>query len=135
MSIRAKNRGFRWIYPISFAIVGSSSDQGIRHPLMGLSVCHGRVGRALACYVVLWGFNMRRFVLPNLTELSILATLAVLAATIVGTFAQPQVAIITVGFPIVLVGMLMGARRTGQLDAAPNAAPIMTTAPEAEQSA
>ena len=32
---------------------------------------------------------MRRFVLPKLIELSILATLAVLAATIVGTFAQP----------------------------------------------
>jgi hypothetical protein len=42
---------------------------------------------------------MRRFVLPSLVELSILATLAVLAATIVGTFAQPQVAIVAVGFP------------------------------------
>jgi len=31
--------------------------------------------------------------------------------------------------------MFMGARRTGQLDAAPAPAPIVTTAPEAEQSA
>ena len=76
---------------------------------------------------------MRRFVLPNLVELSILATLAVLAATIVGTFAQPQVAIVAVGFPMVLIAMFMGARRTGQLDSA--ATPIVTAAPEAEQSA
>ena len=74
----------------------------------------------------------RRFVLPSVIELSILATLAVLAATIVGTFAQPQVAIVTVGFPIVLFAMLMGARRTGQLDSAAPAAPIVTAAPEAE---
>ena len=78
---------------------------------------------------------MRRFVVPNLIEVSILATLAVLAATIVGTFAQPQVAIIAVGFPIVLIAMFMGARRTGQLDAVPSPAPIVTAAPEAEQSA
>ena len=78
---------------------------------------------------------MRRYVLPNLVELSVLATLAVLAATIVGTFAQPQVAIVAVGFPMVLIAMLMGARRTGQLDAAPATAPIVATAPEAEQSA
>ena len=75
---------------------------------------------------------MRRFVLPSLVELSILATLAVLAATIVGTFAQPQVAIVAVGFPIVLLAMIMGARRTGQLDSTPAAAPITTAAPEAE---
>jgi hypothetical protein len=78
---------------------------------------------------------MRRFVLPSLIELSILATLAVLAATIVGTFAQPQVAIVAAGFPIVLVAMFMGARRTGQLDAPATPAPIVTAAPEAEQSA
>ena len=75
---------------------------------------------------------MRRFVLPNLVELSILTTLAVLAGTIVGTFAKPQVAIVAVGFPIVLLAMLMGARRTGQLDSAAPAAPIVTAAPEAE---
>jgi len=75
---------------------------------------------------------MRRYVLPGLIEVSILATLAVLAATIVGTFAQPQVAIVAVGFPIVLIAMFMGARRTGQLDAAPAPAPIVTAAPEAE---
>ncbi|HEV8606487.1 MAG TPA: hypothetical protein VGQ99_14025 [Tepidisphaeraceae bacterium] len=76
---------------------------------------------------------MRRFVLPNLIELSILATLAVLAATIVAAFTQPQVAIVVAGFPIVLLAMLMGARRTGQLDSASTA--IVTPAPEAEQSA
>jgi len=75
---------------------------------------------------------MRRLILPNLIELSILSTLAVLAATIVGTFAQPQVAIVAVGFPMVLIAMFMGARRTGQLDSA--ASPIATAAPEAEQS-
>lgn len=85
--------------------------------------------------VVILGLHMRRFVLPNLAEFSILATLAVLAATIVGTFAQPQVAIVAVGFPMVLIAMFMGARRTGQLDAAPQVTPIVTTAPEAEQSA
>jgi len=74
----------------------------------------------------------RRYVLPNLIEVSILATLAVLAATIVGTFAQPQVAIVATGFPIVLFAMFMGARRTGQLDATPAPAPIVTAAPEAE---
>jgi hypothetical protein len=77
---------------------------------------------------------MRRFVLPGLIELSILATLAVLAATIVGTFAQPQVAIVAVGFPVVLAAMFMGARRTGQF-ASTSAGPIVTAAPEAEQSA
>ena len=101
---------------------------------MGLSVCHGRAAVPPGFVVFVWGFIMRRFVLPNLTELSILATLAVLAATIVGTLAQPQVAIVAVGFPIVLMAMFMGARRTGQLDAAP-ASPNVTTAPEAEQSA
>jgi hypothetical protein len=75
---------------------------------------------------------MRRFVLPGLVELSILATLAVLAATIVGTFAQPQAAIVVVGFPMVLFAMFMGARRTGQLDSAPAATRITTAAPEAE---
>ncbi len=68
-------------------------------------------------------------------ELSILATLAVLAATIVGTFAQPQVAIVAVGFPVVLVAIFMGARRTGQLDSASSTTPIVTAAAEAEQSA
>jgi len=74
---------------------------------------------------------MRRFVLPGLIELSILATLAVLAATIVGTFAQPQMAIVAVGFPVVLVAMFMGARRTGQL-ASTAPAPIVAPTPEAE---
>ena len=83
--------------------------------------------------VLFWGLIMkRRLVVPSVVELSILATLAVLAATIVGTFAQPQVAIVAVGFPIVLFAMFMGARRTGQLDAAPAVAPIVTAAPEAE---
>ena len=77
---------------------------------------------------------MRRFVLPSLVELSILATLAVLAATIVGAFAQPQAAIVAAGFPVVLFAMFMGARRTGQL-ASTSASPIVTAAPEAEQSA
>jgi hypothetical protein len=81
-----------------------------------------------------WGFIMRRFVLPNLVELSILATLAVLTATIVGAFAQPQVAIVAAGFPMVLIAMFMGARRTGQLDST-TASPIVTAVPEAEQSA
>ena len=75
---------------------------------------------------------MRRFVLPKLIELSILATLAVLAATIVGAFAQPQVAIIATGFPIVLFAMFMGARRTGQLNSTRSTTPIVTAAPEAE---
>jgi hypothetical protein len=83
--------------------------------------------------VLFWGLIMkRRLVAPSFVELSILATLAVLAATIVGTFAQPQVAIVVTGFPIVLFAMFMGARRSGQLDAAPAAAPIVTAAPEAE---
>ncbi len=76
---------------------------------------------------------MRRFVLPNVIELSILATLAVLAATIVAALTQPQVAIVVVGFPIVLLAMLMGARRTGQLDSASRT--LATAAPKAEQSA
>jgi len=76
---------------------------------------------------------MRRFVLPSLVELSILATLAVLAATIVAAMGQPQVAIVAAGFPLVLAAMLMGARRTGQLDAAP--APIVAESTKAEQSA
>jgi len=88
----------------------------------------------LLCCPIFWGLIMRRFVLPGLIELSILATLAVLAATIVGTFAQPQVAIVAVGFPVVLAAMFMGARRTGQL-ASTSASPIATAAPEAEQSA
>jgi len=75
---------------------------------------------------------MRRFVLPNIIELSILATLAVLAATIVGAFAQPQVAIVAAGFPVVLFAMFMGARRTGQLAPSATPAPITTPAPEAE---
>ena len=75
---------------------------------------------------------MRRFVLPNLIELSILTTLAVLAATIVGAFAQPQIAIIATGFPIVLFAMFMGARRTGQLSSTRWTTPIVTAAPEAE---
>ena len=75
---------------------------------------------------------MRRFVLPNLIELSILTTLAVLAATIVGAFAQPQIAIIATGFPIVLFAMFMGARRTGQLSSTRSTTPIVTAAPEAE---
>src|SRR5437660_7602805 len=78
---------------------------------------------------------MRRFVLPNLIELSVLATLAVLAATIVGAFAQPQVAIVAAGFPVVLLAMFMGARRTGQLNSASPTTPVATAAPEAEQSA
>ncbi len=75
---------------------------------------------------------MRRFVLPSLVELSILATLAVLAATIVGAFAQPQAAIVAAGFPVVLFAMFMGARRTGQLNAAASTTPITTAAPEAD---
>jgi len=75
---------------------------------------------------------MRRYVLPNIVELSILTTLAVLAATIVGAFAQPQVAIVAAGFPVVLFAMFMGARRTGQLNSATSAAAIVTAAPEAE---
>ena len=83
--------------------------------------------------VFLFGASiMRRFVLPGFVELSILATLAVLAATIVGAFAQPQVAIVAAGFPVVLFAMFMGARRTGQLDSAATAAPITTGTPEAE---
>jgi uncharacterized membrane protein YoaK (UPF0700 family) len=78
-------------------------------------------------------YIMRRFVLPNVIELSILATLAVLAATIVAALTQPQVAIVVVGFPIVLLAMLMGARRTGQLDSASRT--LATAAPKAEQSA
>ena len=85
--------------------------------------------------VLFWGLIMRRFVLPNLIELSVLATLAVLAATIVGAFAQPQVAIVAAGFPVVLLAMFMGARRTGQLNSASPTTPVATAAPEAEQSA
>jgi hypothetical protein len=80
-----------------------------------------------------WGFYMRKFVLPNVVELSILATLAVLAATIVATFGRPDVGMVVVAFPMVLCAMLMGARRTGQFEAA--AAPIVSASPEAEQSA
>jgi hypothetical protein len=76
---------------------------------------------------------MRKFVLPNLVEISILATFAILAATIVAAIAQPQVAIVAVGFPLVLGAMFMGARRTGQLDAAPQ--PIAAPVTEPEQSA
>ena len=76
---------------------------------------------------------MRKFVLPNIVELSILFTLAVLAATIVAGFGRPDVGIIVVAFPMVLCAMLMGARRTGQLEAA--RAPIIAPSPEAEQSA
>jgi hypothetical protein len=75
---------------------------------------------------------MRRYVLPNVVEVSILATFAVLAATIVAALGQPQIAIVAAGFPLVLCAMLMGARRTGQLDAA--AQEIVAT-PETEQSA
>lgn len=83
-------------------------------------------------YLFSWGFNMRRFVLPNLVELSILATLAVLAATIVGSLAQPQVALLATGFPMVLFAMFMGARRTGQLSSTRSATPVVTAAPEAD---
>jgi hypothetical protein len=122
----------------SFAIVRSSSDQGRLDSIIASSLKAGRLA-ASACRASYWAsltFGasiMRRFVLPNLVELSILATLAVLAATIVAAFGQPQVAIVVAGFPVVLAAMLMGARRTGQLDAAP--APVVAPAPEAEQSA
>ena len=112
-------------------------SQGLRQlncrPLPDFSAGYGPAAGLLLFYS--GASIMRRFVLPSLIELSILATLAVLAATIVGTFAQPQVAIVSVGFPIVLIAMFMGARRTGQLDAPAAGAPIVTTAPEAEQSA
>src|SRR4051794_11866615 len=76
---------------------------------------------------------MRKFVAPSVVELSILATLAVLAATIVAGFGRPDVGIVVVAFPMVLCAMLMGAKRTGQLETV--ATPIVAPAAEAEQSA
>ena len=66
---------------------------------------------------------MRRM-LPNVTELSVLATLAVLAAVVLLTMDSHTV-LPVVAFPVLITSMLMGARRTGHL--APVRKPVSPT--------
>jgi hypothetical protein len=134
MSIHRQIPGFNWICKNRLLFSPLRQIRAYVNPIAARSLIFSAGdGPAAGLLLFYSGASiMRRFVHPNLVELSILATLAVLAATIVGTFAQPQVAIISVGFPIVLVAMFMGARRTGQFDAPATPAPIVTAAPEAE---
>src|SRR4051794_9694487 len=74
-----------WICTSSFAMVASWSDQGLRQihcrsvPDSPVEAPHVHAGLQRA-FVVLFGASImkRRFVLPSVIELSILATLAVL---------------------------------------------------------
>ena len=74
---------------------------------------------------------MRRM-LPSVVELSILATLAVLAAAVLISLGQPSV-IPFVTFPLLIVSMLLGARRMGHL--APARQPVIARATRSEQQA
>ena len=75
----------------------------------------------------------RRFALPNSVELAILATSSILVAVLCSTLASAPRILPILLFPMILVAMLMGARRTGQLDAAPQPAvnPVKATDPTA----
>ena len=75
----------------------------------------------------------RRFALPTTVELAILATSSILVAVLCSTLASAPRILPILMFPMILVAMLMGARRTGQLDAAPQPAvnPVKATDPAA----
>jgi hypothetical protein len=73
--------------------------------------------------------------LPNGTELAILATIAVICAAMLAGGANANIMPIVV-FPMILTAMLMGAKRTGHLAAVrqPAVRPEATTE-KVEQSA
>jgi hypothetical protein len=75
----------------------------------------------------------RRFALPTAVELAILATSSILVAVLCSTLASAPRILPILLFPMILVAMLMGARRTGQLDAAPQpvAAEVKASEPTA----
>jgi hypothetical protein len=64
----------------------------------------------------------RRFALPSAVELAILGTAAILVAVFCATDPGATRFLPVLLFPMVLAAMLMGARRTGQLAAAPQPA-------------
>jgi hypothetical protein len=61
-----------------------------------------------------FGALIMKKMLPSGVEVAVLGTIAVLMATVFATLQQ-DTAIIFFAFPLLLTGMLMGARRTGKL--------------------
>jgi hypothetical protein len=70
--------------------------------------------------------------LPSGVELAVLATMAVLCAVVFASLQDERVMIFFT-FPILLTGMIMGARRTGKLGA--THASVAVVKVEAEQAA
>ena len=76
-----------------------------------------------------------RFVIPSTVELAILAALAVIGAVVVASQPDTRAMMVVAFFPLMLVGMLMGARHSGQLSAKPAPAAVRVESQTAEQSA